>query len=299
MKHMQDSQTSADGTGEQYAGMTEAEMVACSERGRQLGRAIAIMCRLRAPGGCPWDAEQTHDSIVPSLIEECYECIDAIHARDWPHLREELGDVLLQVLFHAQLASESPAEGFDIEDVAQELCEKLVRRHPHVFGDSAVRDTSGVLDQWDAIKRKEHSIEDRPFLQDCGKGLPSLLRAAKLSKKVAKVGFDWPDHEGALAKVREETVEVEATLHLPDEDPRVQEELGDLLFTVANLCRRRHVDPELALAAANRKFELRFNALERRLRAQGRSLKEASPEEMEAAWQAVKAEEASHGEVPR
>ncbi len=271
--------------------MTEAEMVSCSERTRQIERAIAVMARLRAPGGCPWDAEQTHDSIVTSLIEECYECIDALQAHDWPHLREELGDVLLQVLFHAQLASENPEEGFDVYDVARELSEKLVRRHPHVFADSTVKDTSGVLDQWDRIKRREHDIEDRPYLQDCGKGLPALLRAAKLTKKVAKVGFDWPNHEGVVEKIREELAEVEATLPLADDAPEVQEELGDLLFTVVNLCRRRGVDPELALTSANRKFEGRFNALERRLRAQGLTLHEAPAEAMEAAWQQVKAEE--------
>ncbi len=279
---------------ETYYGMTEAEMVSCTERTRQIERAIAVMARLRAPGGCPWDAEQTHDSIVTSLIEECYECIDALQAHDWPHLREELGDVLLQVLFHAQLASESPEEGFDVYDVARELSEKLVRRHPHVFADSTVRDTSGVLDQWDRIKRREHDIEDRPYLQDCGKGLPALLRAAKITKKVAKVGFDWPDHEGVVEKIREELAEVEATLPLPDDAPEVQEELGDLLFTVVNLCRRRGVDPELALSSANRKFETRFNALERRLRAQGLTLQEATAEQMEAAWQLGKAEEAAH-----
>ncbi len=274
-----------------FFGMTSAEMAVCNERRLQLERAMAIMARLRAPGGCPWDAEQTHDSIVTSLIEECYECIDALQAHDWPHLREELGDVLLQVLFHAQLASESEQEGFDIYDVARELSEKLVRRHPHVFADSTVRDTSGVLDQWDRIKRREHAIEDRPYLQDCGKGLPSLLRAAKITKKVAKVGFDWPDHAGVVEKIREELAEVEATLPLPDEDPHVQEELGDLLFTVVNLCRRRGVDPELALTTANRKFETRFNALECALRAQGLTLHEASAEAMEAAWQQVKAAE--------
>ncbi len=276
---------------ETYCGMTSAEMSTCSERSRQIERAIAIMARLRAPGGCPWDAEQTHDSIVTSLIEECYECIDALQAHDWPHLREELGDVLLQVLFHAQLASENSEEGFDVYDVAQELSEKLVRRHPHVFADSTVSDTSGVLDQWDRIKRKEHSIEDRPYLQDCGKGLPALLRAAKMTKKVAKVGFDWPDHEGVVEKIREELAEVEATLPLPDDAPEVQEELGDLLFTVVNLCRRRGVDPELALTAANRKFETRFNALERQLKGQGLTLQEASSEAMEAAWQRVKGAE--------
>ena len=271
--------------------MTDEQMIHEEEPSRQLERAIAIMHRLRAPGGCPWDAEQTHDSLISNLIEESYECIDAIRSRDWPHLREELGDVLLQVLFHAELAGENPEAGFGIDDVARELCEKLVRRHPHVFGSSQVKSTDGVLMQWDQIKRQEHAIEDKPFLQDCGKGLPAMLRAWKLGKKVAKVGFDWPDVAGVLDKVREETAEVAETLPLPDENPHVEEELGDLLFSVVSLCRRRHVNPEVALDAANRKFEQRFNRMELLLRRQGLTLAEASDEQMEAAWQQVKAEE--------
>ena len=271
--------------------MTDEQMIHEEDPSRQLERAIAIMHRLRAPGGCPWDAEQTHDSLISNLIEESYECIDAIRSRDWPHLREELGDVLLQVLFHAELAGENPEAGFGVNDVARELCEKLVRRHPHVFGSSQVKSTDGVLMQWDQIKRQEHAIEDKPYLQDCGKGLPAMLRAWKLGKKVAKVGFDWPDAAGVLDKVREETAEVAETLPLPDENPHVEEELGDLLFSVVSLCRRRHVNPEVALDAANRKFEQRFNRMELLLRRQGLTLAGASAEQMEAAWQQVKAEE--------
>lgn len=271
--------------------MTEQEMIHCLEPDRQVERAVAIMHRLRQPGGCPWDAEQTHDSIISSLIEECYECIDAIRERDWAHLREELGDVLLQVIFHAEMARENPEAGFGINEVARELADKLVRRHPHVFGNSAVSDADGVVSQWDAIKRKEHSIEDKPYLQDCGKGLPSLLQTYKITKKVAKVGFDWPDHAGVVEKIREETAEVAETLDLPDDDPHVAEELGDLLFVVVNLCRRRKVDPELALFNANRKFERRFNAVESTLKEQGISLAAASLDEMEAAWQAAKRRE--------
>lgn len=271
--------------------MTEQEMIHCQDPARQVERAVAIMHRLRQPGGCPWDAEQTHDSIISSMIEECYECIDAIRERDWAHLREELGDVLLQVIFHAEMAQENPEAGFGINEVARELADKLVRRHPHVFGTAAVHDAEGVLSQWDAIKRKEHAIEDKPYLQDCGKGLPSLLQAYKITKKVAKVGFDWPDHAGVVEKIREETDEVAETLDLPDADPHVAEELGDLLFVVVNLCRRRKVDPELALFNANRKFERRFNAIEAALKEQGISLAAASAEEMEAAWQAVKRKE--------
>lgn len=273
--------------------MTDEEMIHCREPERQVERAVAIMHRLRQPGGCPWDAEQTHDSIISNLLEECYECIDAIRSRDWAHMREELGDVLLQVIFHAELTRENPDAGFGLSEIACELADKLVRRHPHVFAQSEVRDTEGVLTQWDQIKRREHSIEDKPYLQDCGKGLPSMLRAYKITKKVAKVGFDWPDHAGVVDKIREETDEVAETLELPDDDPHVQEELGDLLFVIVNLCRRRGVDPELALDAANRKFERRFNAMERILKQEGVDLKEASADRMEAAWQAVKRAEPS------
>lgn len=268
--------------------MTDDDMMHCREPERQLERAIALMHRLRRPNGCPWDRVQTHDSIISNLLEESYETIDAIRSRDWPHLREELGDVLMQVLFHAEMAAENPEEGFGINEVAQELSDKLVRRHPHVFGEVVAADAEGVLSVWDAVKRREHAIEDKPYLHDVGKGLPSLLRAYKITKKVAKVGFDWPDHEGVVDKIREETREVEETLPYDDTDPRVQEELGDLLFIVVNLCRRRHIDPELALDAANRKFERRFNAVEQALKARGLSLQEATAEQMEEEWQRVK-----------
>ncbi len=268
--------------------MTEHDMIHCTAPERQLERAIAIMHRLRQPGGCPWDAEQTHDSIIPNLLEETYECIDALRERDWAHIREELGDVLLQVIFHAELTAGNPEAGFGMAEIARELSDKLIRRHPHVFGSSTVQDTEGVLTQWDQIKRKEHDIEDKPYLQDCGKGLPAMLRAYKITKKVAKVGFDWPDHAGVVEKIREETQEVADTLPLPDNAPQVAEELGDLLFTIVNLCRRRGVDPEIALDAANRKFERRFNTLEHILRTHGLSLHEATAEDMEDAWQQVK-----------
>lgn len=271
--------------------LSEDEMLHGREPELQMARAAALMRRLRQPDGCPWDREQTHDSIISNLVEECYETIDAIRSRDWLHLREELGDVLLQVLFHAQMASETPEEGFTIDDVARELADKLVRRHPHVFGEAAAGNAAEVLSVWDAVKRREHAIEDKPYLHDVGKGLPALLRAFKLTKKVAKVGFDWPDHAGVLDKIREETGEVEETLSLPDDAPQVAEELGDLLFTVVNLCRRRKVDPELALDAANRKFEHRFNALERLLQERGCRLEQATPEQLESAWQSVKTAE--------
>ena len=271
--------------------MTEDEMINCREPERQVERAVAIMHRLRQPGGCPWDAEQTHESILTNLVEECYECIDALRERDWAHVREELGDVLLQVIFHAELTQENPEAAFGLNEIACELSDKLVRRHPHVFGNADAKDSDAVLTQWDRIKRREHANEDKPYLQDCGKGLPALMKAYKLTKKVAKVGFDWPTDDGVVDKIREETAEVQEALALPAGHPHVEEELGDLLFVVVNLCRRRGVNPEMALAAANAKFEHRFNRLEQIVKAQGMSLAEAPAEQMEAAWQQCKREE--------
>lgn len=271
--------------------MNDQEMRECHAPERQLERAIAIMHRLRAPGGCPWDAEQTHDSLIPNMIEECYECIDTIREKDWAHMREELGDVLLQVLFHAELAQENPEAGFGIAEIARELCDKLVRRHPHVFGQADAQTSDAVLSQWEQIKRTERHTQTKPYLHDCGKGLPELMRAYKLTRKVAKVGFDWPDHAGVVDKIREETREVEETLNLPDDDARVADELGDLLFTTVNLCRRRGVDPELAMHVANEKFIRRFHKVETQLAAQGITLKDATAEQMEAAWQSAKLQE--------
>ena len=271
--------------------MNDQEMIECRDPGRQIERAIAIMHRLRAPGGCPWDAEQTHESLIPNMLEESYECIDAIRAKDWEHLREELGDLMLQVLFHAELAQERPEEGYGIEEVAQNLCDKLVRRHPHVFGDGAAKDSEAVLRKWDEIKRSERDAKDKPYLHDCGKGLPELLRASKLSKKAAKVGFDWESDEGTVQKVVEELREVQEALNLPDGAARVEEELGDLLFSVVNLCRRRGVNPELALHDANEKFYRRFHEMEKKLAERKKSLQEATAQEMDAAWMTVKEEE--------
>lgn len=271
--------------------MNDDEMINCRAPERQIERAVAIMHRLRAPGGCPWDAEQTHQSLIPNMVEECYECIDAIREQDWPHLREELGDVLLQVLFHAELAAENSEAGFGLPEVAQDLCDKMVRRHPHVFAGAVAQDTDAVLTRWDQIKRQERHSEQKPYLHDCGKGLPELLRASKLTRKAAKVGFDWPDHAGVIDKIREETHEVEETLTMADDDPRVAEELGDLLFAVVNLCRRRGVNPEVALHTANQKFIRRFNAVEQDIAARRTPLGEASLEQLEAAWQRVKSQE--------
>lgn len=267
------------------ASMTDEEMIGCQVKPRQLERLRSIMHRLRAPGGCPWDAEQTHGSLVPNLIEEAYETVDTIERGDMPHLREELGDLLLQVIFHSELAEE--AGHFDLDEVARGISDKLVRRHPHVFSQAAAADSEAVLKQWDEIKRAEKGDEHQPYLHGVGKGLPALLRASKLQKKAAKVGFDWPTQSGVLAKIREEVLELEAAVDAQDL-PAVDEELGDLLFSVVNLARFRKVDPEVLMAAANSKFERRFNAMEERLREAGRTLEEATADEMDEAWEAAK-----------
>jgi MazG family protein len=251
--------------------MTDAEMIECREPGRQIERLRAIMHRLRAPGGCPWDAEQTHGSLVTNLIEEAYETVDAIQRCDMEHLEEELGDLLLQVVFHSELAEE--AQRFNLDDVARGISEKLVRRHPHVFGDSSAGTPDAVLQQWDEIKRGEKGTADQPFLHGVGRGLPALLRASKLQKKAAKVGFDWPTQTGVLGKIREEVLELEAAVDEQDL-AAVDEELGDLLFSVVNL--------------ANEKFERRFNEMESRLKAKGMTLEQASAAEMDEAWEAAK-----------
>jgi MazG family protein len=265
--------------------MTDAEMTDSPDPGQQLARLRAIMHRLRAPGGCPWDAEQTHESIVPNLIEEAYETVDTIQRGDHEHLKEELGDLLLQVVFHSEMAEE--AGRFNLDDVARGISEKLVRRHPHVFGESNAGDSEAVLKQWDEIKRGEKGDGEKPFLHDVGKGLPALLRASKLQKKAAKVGFDWPVETGVLAKIREELLELEAAMDEHDL-AAVSEELGDLMFSVVNLARFRKADPEVLMAAANSKFEHRFGEMELILRSQNLTLEAATAAQLEDAWEAAK-----------
>lgn len=265
--------------------MTDNEMINCPDDGKQLARLRAIMHRLRAPGGCPWDAEQTHGSIVPNLIEEAYETIDTIQRGDHEHLKEELGDLLLQVIFHSEIAEE--AGRYNLDDVARGISDKLVRRHPHVFAQSDANDSDAVLRQWDAIKRTEKGDEEKPYLHGVGKGLPGLIRAAKLQKKAAKVGFDWPDIDGVIGKLKEEIAEIEQAL-ADGNDDHIAEELGDVFFSAVNLARFRQLDPEVIMTSANTKFENRFAAMEKSLLAQGRDLQNATLDQMESAWQAAK-----------
>ncbi len=268
--------------------MTDEEILNAGGAEVQMERLLAIMHRLRAPGGCSWDAEQTHDSLVTNLVEEAYETIDAIQRRDDADLTEELGDLLLQVVFHSEIAKQ---EGrFDFAAVARGISEKMIRRHPHVFESADAKNPEEVLLQWDEIKRQEKGEKDVPHLHGTGKGLPALIRAAKLQKKAAKVGFDWPDCEGVIAKIREELLEVEEALDrgvVAD----TEEEIGDLLFSVVNLARVQGMDPEVLLAGTNQKFERRFGEMELRLREKQRALIDASLEEMEAEWIEAKASE--------
>ena len=261
--------------------MTDEDMIEGPDGCSQIERLRAIMHRLRAPGGCPWDAEQTHRSLIPNLIEEAYECVDAIQRDDQPHLEEELGDLLLQVVFHSELASE--AKTFDFDDVACGISEKLIRRHPHVFGEQMTLDSGQVLTQWEDIKRAERGDEKKPYLHKVGEGLPALLKAAKLQKKASKVGFDWPSPDGILQKIEEEFSEVKEALDSGSAD-ELEAEIGDLLFVVTNLARKLKIDPEAALERTNQKFLSRFAHLERRLEGEGLSLDEASLEQMDDYW---------------
>lgn len=274
-----------------------------SEVAASFAEAVAIMHRLRAPGGCPWDREQSFDSIRKYTLEETYEVLDAIERRDWPELKDELGDLLLQVLFYAEMAAE--AGYFSIQDVTDGLNRKLVRRHPHVFGEEAAAkagnsaagldvdgiDAAQVLRNWDEIKKRERATRPEPEgrLDAVPRGLPSLAEAAKLGSKAAKAGFDWPDISGLMDKLREETAELEAEISAgPEARDRAGQELGDLLFTAVNLARHLKVDPELALRDTNARFRRRFGAME--VQAE-KPLEELSPDELESLWASAKRSE--------
>ncbi len=251
-----------------------------------------VMHRLRAPDGCPWDREQTHESLVPNLIEEAYEAVAAIRSGDDVHMEEELGDLLLQVVFHGELGSETGA--FDFDSICERITEKLVRRHPHVFGDGEADTAGEVLVQWEQIKAKEKEAQGKPregaWMEEVGVGFPALLRARELQKKAARVGFDWPDSGGALEKVREELSEVEDARER-GEPGALEEELGDLLMAVVNFARKEGFCAEALLAHANEKFVRRFHAMEGRLAQAGKDLQSATLAEMDAAWDAEKESE--------
>jgi MazG family protein len=290
--------------------------------GERFERAVAIMARLRAPGGCPWDREQTFDSIKPFTLEETYEVLEAIDNRDWDELTGELGDLLLQVLFYAEMAQEE--NHFKIDDVLDRLSNKLVNRHPHVFGDVEAKSSADVLRNWEAIKAEEKKkrleagggkaakSDENPdsVLAGVSKGVPSLLEAFKLSSRAAHVGFEWPDIRQLFDKLHEETRELQSELdRLPDPNlkppergvassgkqsippelrERLEDEVGDLFFVMVNIARYLSLDPESALRKTNRKFRNRFQWVEDRLREKGRKPAESTLDEMEGLWQESK-----------
>lgn len=264
-----------------------------AEAAAALGRAAAIMARLRAPDGCPWDREQTFDSIKRHTLEETYEVFDAIERRAWPDLKDELGDLLLQVLFYAQMASE---EGyFSLRQVADTLSAKLIRRHPHIFGDVVAEDSSTVLRNWEQIKREEKQAqypesEPSSMLDDIPRSMPAMMEAAKLGSRAAKVGFDWPDVYGLFEKLAEETAELRAELAGANDErraARVADEMGDLLFTAVHLARHLHVDPEFALRGSNAKFRERLATMEREAGG-ATALETLSSDELEVLWNRAK-----------
>jgi MazG family protein len=257
---------------------------------------LRVMAQLRDPkAGCPWDLEQTFETIAPYTIEEAYEVADAIARRDLPELKEELGDLLLQVVYHARMAEE---EGrFDFADVVHTITGKMIRRHPHVFSDPALRESFG-RSVWEDIKAEEKAARGAPAsaLADVPVALPALSRAVKFQSRAAKVGFDWPSLEPLLAKAEEEMAELKAELsrehgQTADAGTRIAEEFGDLLFVMANIARHLDIDPESALRETNAKFVRRFEGIEAALRAEGRSPEDATLEEMDRLWDAVKASE--------
>jgi len=285
--------------------------------GERFERAVAIMARLRGPGGCPWDREQTFDSIKPYTLEETYEVLEAIDNRDWEELPGELGDLLLQVLFYAQMAKDDGT--FSIDEVLDRLSTKLVDRHPHVFGDVKAETSSEVLRNWQALKAEEKKKRaaaggtkkpQESVLAGISTAMPSLMEAYKLSSRAAQAGFDWPDMDGLFEKLREETAELQHELKkFPAPGPRpqgrgvagsegqqvpedlkhrMQEEVGDLFFVLVNIARYLSLDPESALRQTNRKFKRRFQWMEEQLRASGRGLQQASMTELESLWQQAK-----------
>jgi nucleoside triphosphate diphosphatase len=252
-----------------------------------IDRLLQIMARLRDPQrGCPWDLEQTFATIAPYTIEEAYEVADAIERADSPALRDELGDLLFQVVFHSRMAQEQGAFAFD--DVVAAICDKLERRHPHVFGTAQIDNAAAQTVAWEEHKRLERERAGKSILADVPLALPALTRANKLGKRAAQVGFEWPNVTGALDKLDEELGELRKGLGEQAGPAAIADELGDVLFCVVNVCRYLGVDPEVALRGANSKFERRFGYAERRLREQGRSAGEATLEEMDRLWDEAK-----------
>ncbi len=249
---------------------------------------IAIMRRLRAPGGCPWDAEQTHESLTRYLLEETYEVIEAIDEKKPMHLKEELGDLLLQPIFHAAIAEE--AGDFSIDDVINTLCDKLIRRHPHVFGDFEIENSNAQIENWEKIKKLEKGAERQSALSGVPDHLPALLKAHKIGEKASRVGFDWEHADQVFAKVMEELHEFEEAW-AGGNPARMEDELGDLLFAITNLGRFLHLNPEEALRKTISRFQKRFGYVETELLRQGVLMQNATLAEMDLLWEKAKSAE--------
>jgi tetrapyrrole methylase family protein/MazG family protein len=268
------------------------------EAGKLFARFVELIARLRAPGGCPWDREQTHETVKPMTIEEAYEVAHAIEENDDDELMGELGDLLLQVVFHANIAEER--EAFALKQIIERVSGKMIRRHPHVFADDGASTSGEVLRSWEAIKaeeRKEKGKDDASMLDSVHKGLPAVMEAFQMTTKVSRVGFDWPDADGALVKLDEEVLELREAVREKTDQKAIAEEVGDLLFVAVNVARLTGVDPESALKAANRKFRRRFRHIEDRLRADGKGPADSILEEMDRLWDEAKALERK-GEAP-
>lgn len=262
---------------------------ASAAAGELFARFVELVARLRAPGGCPWDREQTHESVKPMTIEEAYEVAHAIDEGDDEELLGELGDLLLQVVFHANMAEERGA--FRLRQVIERVSDKMVRRHPHVFGEDGASTSGEVLRNWEAIKAREREArgkDDASMLDSVHKGLPAVMEAFQMTTKVSRVGFDWREADGALLKLDEEVLELREAIREKADHRAVAEEVGDLLFVAVNVARLTGVDPESALKAANRKFRRRFRHVEERLRAEGRKPADSSLEEMDRLWDEAK-----------
>src|SRR5438034_4150643 len=254
----------------------------------QFQKLCEIVAKLRAPGGCPWDREQTHESLLPALIEEAYEVAEAARAKDDAHFREELGDLLLLIVMHAEIARE--AGRFDMDDVIHGLSDKLVRRHPHVFGTSDACDSGAVLKQWEAIKREEKKA-DSHYLASLPEALPALMRGQKAQSKAARVNFDWTDVRDVVTKVEEELREMKEAIAALNR-ARIEDEIGDMLFAVVNLARKCKIDAESALQGGTDKFVTRFNQLEDEVKARGKELSDVGLSEMDEIWNRIKNDEA-------
>ncbi|PYT82919.1 MAG: nucleoside triphosphate pyrophosphohydrolase [Acidobacteria bacterium] len=280
-----------------HAAKTRGAKVKQLTPGEWFEKLVAVQARLRAPGGCPWDREQTHHSLRTYLLEEAYEVLEALDTGNDAKFAEEMGDLLLQIVFHSQIAREQGR--FGVADVIREIHDKMIRRHPHVFGEVRAKDSAEVLRNWEQIKAEERraskghgegretQTEAPSLLDGVSRALPATLEGFQLTRKASRIGFDWDNADGVIDKIREETAELEIALNDKDKQ-RWEEEMGDLLFAAVNLARFLHVDPEIALKKANAKFSRRFRAMEAMARKSGREFKDLQRGEMEALWVATK-----------